>query len=618
MRLINTKTFKISEFYDTQIPKYAILSHTWKGGEEISFEDYLYAQNQDPPKWGWTHDKVEVEKIKAMSGYKKIENSCKQALDDGHLWIWIDTCCIKKTDSAELSEAINSMYRWYQDAQICYAYLVDVSESSAEECCKQKSEFRSSRWFTRGWTLQELIAPRYVVFFSGAWTRISDKHELGLTIQEITNVPASVIAEARHLTSGHIPVAQILSWASTRTTTRTEDIAYCLMGLFSINMPLLYGEGRNAFLRLQLEIMQRTSDLTFLAWQEVQSVPEAPNPHLNLWVPRRIETFAPDPKAFYFSGDAHGMHITPSQRDAGLSQAWFEIPRNLSVSNRGMSVSLPLISTLCPGFCFAVLPLVQHNRVLWMPLDELDHQYVRVRFPAVTLSVSNVSYTPKETEIILPIYGWDRHVATVVTMPRILDRENLSRSPISILLTFPNGFGNYRTVQKFPSHDEIGMSKTFLYLCIDEDAPDMAYGAIEFENHLEPNLDDAIGTRKSQLAVFFVVDLSNSDRRGPKRWACRDISWSQFGKYKLQSEPCNLELRARSMLLNMTDNNADEMALPTWEHQSSFRMESKEADRGVILLDDLVSDLPYSRSRDPEDSSEAKEKIIIAQIIFPA
>ncbi|KAF2188751.1 HET-domain-containing protein, partial [Zopfia rhizophila CBS 207.26] len=145
MRLLRTKTLELSEFLGSNIPPYAILSHTW-GAEEVSFDD----MNGDR---GTTLTKA---------GYRKIRQCCEKALLDGFDYLWVDTCCIDKRSSVELSEAINAMFKWYQNSAVCYAYLADVP--SREEPTSKNIAFAASRWFTRGWTLQELIAPLRVHF----------------------------------------------------------------------------------------------------------------------------------------------------------------------------------------------------------------------------------------------------------------------------------------------------------------------------------------------------------------------------------------------------------------------------------------------------------------------
>jgi hypothetical protein len=215
MRLLDTTTITFKSFFNNaSIPPYAILSHTW-GEEEVSFQDLL------------------TPKAKDMIGYKKISDCCKQAVDDGFELAWVDTCCIDKTSSAELSEAINSMYQWYQDAQVCYVYLADVPSCDA---LSPNSKFGKSRWFTRGWTLQELLAPQSVVFYSSEWIELGTKSSLQSAITAITGV-SKVVLLLNH--PGEISVAQRMSWAANRETTRVEDIAYCLLGLFGVNMPAI-------------------------------------------------------------------------------------------------------------------------------------------------------------------------------------------------------------------------------------------------------------------------------------------------------------------------------------------------------------------------------------------
>ena len=239
MRLINTKTFLQCEFTDN-IPKYAILSHTW-GEEEVTYQDYAHQK----------------ESSQRLLGFKKIEYLAEQAKAVGIEWVWVDTACIDKTSSAELSEALNSMMQWYTDADMCYAYLEDIENDDGLEV---------SRWFTRGWTLQELIAPMQVHFFAREWTYIGSKSSLADRISKSTGIDTIVLRQegAFRLFS----VATRMSWASKRKTTRIEDEAYCLLGLFDINLPAIYGEGERAFSRLQQEIIRSSSDESVLAWNK--------------------------------------------------------------------------------------------------------------------------------------------------------------------------------------------------------------------------------------------------------------------------------------------------------------------------------------------------------------
>ncbi|RYP50462.1 hypothetical protein DL769_010947 [Monosporascus sp. CRB-8-3] len=245
MRLLNVETLQFEEFIGevgVDIPLYAILSHTW-GEEEVSFADHVSRQS-------WSR-----------KGYEKICGCCRLAKSEGFQYAWIDTCCIDKSSSAELSEAINSMFTWYHDAAVCYVYLNDVEAS--EDPTALDSSFSRSRWFTRGWTLQELLAPAEVVFLGSNWVEIGTKKSLCASVSRITRISQKVLEDGSWATNS---IAEKMSWASGRRTTRVEDEAYCLMGLFNVNMPLLYGEGREAFLRLQQEIIKRSDDQSIFAW----------------------------------------------------------------------------------------------------------------------------------------------------------------------------------------------------------------------------------------------------------------------------------------------------------------------------------------------------------------
>ena len=245
MRLLHSETLQFEDFFERDVPKYAILSHRW-GDKEVSFQEMEQSGAPDGP------------------GIEKIRACCRQARQDGLEWVWVDTCCIDKKSSAELSEAINSMFNWYKRAKICYVYLSDVTSRDKDESLRQ---FKSSQWFTRGWTLQELLAPRFSVFFNARWESIGNETELLPCLVEITKIDATFLRRGdvkRALKERS--VAQRMSWAANRVTTRTEDEAYCLLGLFDINMPLLYGEGIRAFRRLQLEIIKESSDESIFAW----------------------------------------------------------------------------------------------------------------------------------------------------------------------------------------------------------------------------------------------------------------------------------------------------------------------------------------------------------------
>jgi hypothetical protein len=254
MRLINTKTGLLEEFIGDDIPEYAILSHTWEK-DEISLQEFQHLTDPD-----FANDpKTPVGKAKA--GFIKIKGCVELAASKGIPYAWVDTCCIDKSSSADLTESINSMYRWYANSKVCFAYLVDV-ESGGK--INGRWRWMESRWFTRGWTLQELIAPPAVEFYRHSWDLVGTKGgSWSSPLSDLTGIQKNVL-ETNDLSSAC--VAQKMSWASHRRTTRKEDMAYCLLGLFNINMPLLYGEGEKAFLRLQEHIAATSTDHSLFAW----------------------------------------------------------------------------------------------------------------------------------------------------------------------------------------------------------------------------------------------------------------------------------------------------------------------------------------------------------------
>jgi hypothetical protein len=227
-----------------QIHSYAILSHTWDG-QEVTFQDLKN-----------NRDMKDVDP-KLKGGYQKLVFCAQQAKRDGLDYFWVDTCCIDKSNSQELQEAINSMFRWYQNAVRCYVYLSDVENHDVLND-EGASVFKQSRWFTRGWTLQELLAPRSVEFFSKEEVRLGDKESLGDIISKVTGIPLDALSGKQ---MSEYSVAERFSWADHRETTRPEDGAYCLLGIFDIHLPLIYGEGKEkALKRLKREMKEACED----------------------------------------------------------------------------------------------------------------------------------------------------------------------------------------------------------------------------------------------------------------------------------------------------------------------------------------------------------------------
>ncbi|EME86478.1 uncharacterized protein MYCFIDRAFT_118320, partial [Pseudocercospora fijiensis CIRAD86] len=258
MWLIHTGTGNLREFVVDERPKeYAILSHCWTNNE-VSHKQYQSQTHRD----GY--------------GFNKIQNCCRLASDQGIEWLWVDTCCIDKTSSSELAEAINSMFSWYEGASVCFVLLPDY-DSTASTCENNLTRFSTnqsrsrqtklhdSKWFTRGWTLQELLAPTKILFYDRNCVLFGCKRCLGPLLSAITKIDLEYLTKRKPLHFASI--ACRMSWASARSTTRIEDTAYALLGIFNVNMSLRYGEGIRAFARLQELILQRSDDDSLFAWR---------------------------------------------------------------------------------------------------------------------------------------------------------------------------------------------------------------------------------------------------------------------------------------------------------------------------------------------------------------
>jgi hypothetical protein len=300
MRLLRMKEdggVSLDEYAEEDKPRYAILSHRWgEINQEVTFKDMVDDTGRD------------------KKGFEKIRACGEQAKRDDYNLFWVDTCCIDKSSSAELSESINSMWRYYRDSGVCYAYLDDVQDGI--EAPNRKTALAASKWFTRGWTLQELLAPSRLVLYNHKWKVIGTKDELANEISKITNINSEYLSTNTSLQRAS--VAERMSWASTRKTTRLEDRAYSLLGIFDINMPLLYGEGAKAFQRLQEEIVKRSDDQSLLAWGLSDAKTDG------------NELFAYSPDSFEFCGN-----IVRSV-EADTSKPY-------TTTNKGLQIDLPLI-----------------------------------------------------------------------------------------------------------------------------------------------------------------------------------------------------------------------------------------------------------------------------------
>ncbi|KAF2993226.1 hypothetical protein E8E13_001247 [Curvularia kusanoi] len=310
MRVLCVDTFKFKEFHSLPDKPYAILSHVWGPTEEITYEDMTRPFQSEP---------FLIEGKDQASA--KLRGCREQARKDDIEYFWIDTCCINKPNYTELSEAINSMFYWYQKSKVCYAYLVDAGG---------EDEISKSKWFSRGWTLQELVAPERVVLFDKAWNIIGSKKDLSATIETITKIPQDFLL-GRDLDEAS--VAQRMSWASRRETSKEEDLAYCLFGIFGVHMPLLYGERLTAaFRRLQLEILHDRADTSIFAWM----IDELSSPFDQSHV---FGLLALSPAAF------EGSHDIVNARFPGQIEGFLKGIRTPILSNnRGLHLSLPVVT----------------------------------------------------------------------------------------------------------------------------------------------------------------------------------------------------------------------------------------------------------------------------------
>jgi hypothetical protein len=251
MRLINVHTLEFRHFSDDCIPPYAIASHRW--GEEISMKDVQKKRNEE--KDGFI-------KLKGFAKFVKVHIPTIQ-------WLWLDTCCIDRSSSQEVSEAVNTMFKWYRRSAVCLAYLKDVKDAGNLE------QMRGSVWFTRGWILQELVAPRLVLFLTRDWDVVGHKGNFDGTpgplnisaglllhsmITKITDIPEFILEDYDH--AGRLSVEERFAWTKGRETTKAEDLSYCLFGIFDVSLPIIYGEGEgNARECLMAELSRGSEEL---------------------------------------------------------------------------------------------------------------------------------------------------------------------------------------------------------------------------------------------------------------------------------------------------------------------------------------------------------------------
>ncbi|RWA13204.1 hypothetical protein EKO27_g1908 [Xylaria grammica] len=358
MRLLNVSTLDFKEVADPGSQRYAILSHTWEDGEEVSLQDWLIWRRK---RQGW-------QDVSKRRGLVKILGACNITKKYNLDFLWIDTNCIDKLSSAELSEAINSMFKWYSLSAICLTYLSDIKFDGYSQ-----SQIRASKWFTRGWTLQELLAPRHIDFFDCDWNRIGSRAALSGMISNITSIEEKYLNGSEDFRGASI--AARMSWAALRQTSRVEDMAYSLLGIFDINMPLLYGEGNRAFIRLQEEILKVTTDQSIFAWGFVDSAEwKGSNPILLGSVER-----------------------TPARQLGAAMEIW-------SMTNLGLTMHLPLLATTNRRRFFAVLQCTEPSGpgFLCIPVIEFNGELIRAGWPTVPLPLCRLNKEPTPVSVYLP------------------------------------------------------------------------------------------------------------------------------------------------------------------------------------------------------------------------
>ncbi|KIK28180.1 hypothetical protein PISMIDRAFT_606770 [Pisolithus microcarpus 441] len=374
----HTEIFKTCEDARTD---YCIISHRWVENQEVD-----HKQMKNLAKLDNAHG------ILDLRGYQKILKACKVAERDHFEYLWIDTCCIDKRSSSELTEAINSMFRWYKNSKRCYTYLHDTTDfPTAPDTVTFAESHGWPQWFSRGWTLQELIAPDDLRFYNKDWTEIGNKRSKATELEQITRVPASVLKDG--LSSYSPSFAEVMSWAAERTTAVVEDEAYSLLGLLGVNMPMLYGEGKKAFQRLQLEFMQVSTDQSVFAWAvtkpEVAESAEHGNADEKMkWT---SGVLADGPVSFRGCDDI--IRMEPQEFYKLLSSLWqthvgalaadekCEALPPLTVTNLGIQIVLPLRPYYgCPSVFQVALACRRRGQLAPLTIDLAASRQVYYRY----------------------------------------------------------------------------------------------------------------------------------------------------------------------------------------------------------------------------------------------
>lgn len=423
MRLLNASTLLVEDFTSRPRPKYAILSHRWTD-DEVTFHDV--GTPAAPAK---------------TVGYAKIKSCCSVALAEGLSHVWIDTCCIDKSSSAELSEAINSMFRWYGDAEVCFAYLQDV--------LRGQWNYTRSEWFDRGWTLQELIAPRRMLFFSRDWKPLGSRRDLLGGIIVKTGVEALSLGDTRFLK--RVSIAAKMSWAAKRKTFRDEDMAYCLLGVFDVALPPLYGEGsKSAFARLQRKILEESSDLSWLVWDSDDSTD---NPSGSV--------LAPSPSVFVNAGRIY------EPRSGSYA------PTGLSITNYGIHIRLPCV--VHHNQLYIELPSLKANWTdrIFIPVMEHMGRLHRVPDQKVWITAERADILPSKEMPVVLYAGTHQTVGINTVMPRCYVLRNETSLAVSGIwpehaARVENPHSSLITISATPGGQNLDMPRRLIRLSVPE------------------------------------------------------------------------------------------------------------------------------------------------------
>jgi hypothetical protein len=478
MHLLNTATLQVETYLDDDIPPYAILSHTW-GYHEVTFADLARID----------------EEVSAMPGWAKVRDCCSVAIAEGFRYTWIDTCCIDKRSSAEMQEAMNSVFRWYANAEVCYVYLEDILGGNTHNIYE-------TRWMRRGWTLMELVAPKEIVFLDKNWNRIGTKLSLTPVLAGITGIPEPALFRMAPASLSRYSIAERMSWAAMRETTRPEDRAYSLIGLFNITMPILYGEGEKAFLRLQNEIIKQTTDQSFLAW----GLPRGRNV---FGMPRLLPVLARSPADFQKDDGTSRIIVVP--------EPWSPFNHRLINSNIGLNLWLPLVNTLGSRLVFAVLNCrCKHGSMstsaIWIPLWKAESEmYHRIMFPSASLYVEQTAsdHLMQSSGICLadPPDGFERLADFNGNLERLSEGVE---TKVGVLVTFPIGMQSFENTVSYPPHGRNPLG--LFWLKAQGDGYHQGLLVFDLKN----------GAKNKRVGIMFAVANSTAHRR--QSWTCRILT----------------------------------------------------------------------------------------------